>query len=55
MTVRIRYGWVPGRSESLALRADDDGWWRAEVEDQLVGRIAWTQHGTAWRWRRSVD
>jgi Domain of unknown function (DUF3472) len=49
MTVRIRYGWVPGRRESLALRADGDGWWRAEVQDRLVGRIrvdpAW--HGLA--------
>jgi hypothetical protein len=25
MTVRIRYGWVPGRRERLALRADGDG------------------------------
>src|ERR1700722_3769321 len=39
MTVRIRYQWVPGRPERLGLRADGDGWWRAEVGDQLVGRI----------------
>lgn len=39
MTVRIRYGWVPGRRERLALRTDGDGWWRAEVDDRLVGRI----------------
>jgi hypothetical protein len=39
MTVRIRYGWVPGRRERLALRADGDGWWRAEVDDRPVGRI----------------
>jgi hypothetical protein len=46
MTVRIRYGWVPGRRERFALRADGDGWWRAEVEDQLVGRI---RVDAAWR------
>ena len=39
MTVRIRYGWEQGRRARLALRADGDGWWRAEVEDRLVGRI----------------
>jgi hypothetical protein len=39
MTVRIRFEWVPGRRYRLALRADDTGWWRAEVEDRLVGRI----------------
>jgi hypothetical protein len=39
MTVRVRYPWVPGRRERLALLSDGDGWWRAEVEDQLVGRI----------------
>jgi hypothetical protein len=39
MTVRIRYEWEPGRREHLALRHDGDGWWRAEVDDQLVGRI----------------
>jgi hypothetical protein len=46
MTVRIRYGWVPGRRERLALRADGDGWWRAEVEERLVGRI---RVDAAWR------
>ena len=46
MTVRIRFGWVPGRRERLALRADGDGWWRAEVEDRLVGRI---RVDAAWR------
>jgi hypothetical protein len=30
----------------LALRADGDGWWRAEVEDRLVGRI---RVDAAWR------
>lgn len=39
MTVRIRYGWVPGRRERLVLRSDPQGWWRAEVDDQLIGRI----------------
>jgi hypothetical protein len=39
MTVRIRYEWVPGRRERLAVRADADGWWRADVGDVLVGRI----------------
>lgn len=39
MTVRIRYDWVPGRREQLALRADGVGWWRAEVGGRLVGRI----------------
>ncbi len=39
MTVRIRHEWVPGRRERLGLRADGDGWWRAEVEDRLIGRI----------------
>jgi hypothetical protein len=39
MTVRIRYGWAPGRRERLGLRADGDGWWRAEVGERLVGRI----------------
>src|ERR687891_362886 len=46
MTVRIRYGWVPGRRERLALGGDGDGWWRAEVEDRLVGRI---RVDAAWR------
>lgn len=39
MTVRIRHEWAPGRRESLALRAEGDGWWRAEVGDHLVGRV----------------
>jgi hypothetical protein len=39
MTVRIRYGWVPGRRERLVLRSDRAGWWRAEVGDRLIGRI----------------
>jgi hypothetical protein len=39
MTVRIPYQWAPGRPESLAIRTDGGGWWRAEVGDQLVGRI----------------
>jgi hypothetical protein len=46
MTVRIRYEWVPGRRERLRLRADGDGWWRAEVEDRFVGRI---RVDAAWR------
>jgi hypothetical protein len=39
MTVRIRYQWVPGRREHLALRADGDGWWRAEVDHRGIGRV----------------
>jgi hypothetical protein len=39
MTVRIRYEWVPGRRVRLALLADGAGWWGAEVEDQIVGRV----------------
>jgi hypothetical protein len=39
MTVRIRYEWIPGRRVRLALLADGGGWWRAEVENQLVGRV----------------
>jgi hypothetical protein len=39
MTVRIRYEWAPGRREQLAIGADDDGWWRAEVGGRPVGRI----------------
>jgi hypothetical protein len=39
MTVRIRYGWVPGRHERLGLWADGDGWWRAEVDGRSIGRI----------------
>jgi hypothetical protein len=46
MTVRIRYLWVPGRRERLVLRADGDGWWRADVGDKLVGRI---RVDSAWR------
>jgi hypothetical protein len=39
MSVRIRHPWLPGRREVLALRAEDGGWWRAEVEDRHIGRI----------------
>lgn len=39
MSVRARYEWAPGRREQLALRAEGDGWWRADVGDRLVGRI----------------
>jgi hypothetical protein len=39
MTVRIRYPWVPGRREVLALRVEEGGWWRAEVHDCQIGRI----------------
>jgi hypothetical protein len=39
MTVRIRYPWLPGRREHLAVQADGGGWWRARVGDQTVGRI----------------
>ena len=39
MTVRIRHQWAPGRRERLGLRADGEGWWRAEVGERLVGRI----------------
>jgi Domain of unknown function (DUF3472) len=46
LSVRIRYQWEPGRCEQLGLRADGDGWWRAEVGDQLVGRI---RVDPAWR------
>jgi hypothetical protein len=45
MTVRIRHEWVPGRRVRLALRADGDGWWRAEADDRLIGRI---QVDTTW-------
>ena len=49
MQVLIRYEWAPGRRERLALRADGGGWWSAEVDGLLVGRIrvdaAW--HGLA--------
>ncbi len=39
MSVRIPYQWAPGRRERLALRAEGDGWWRADVGGQLIGRI----------------
>ncbi|MBO0691268.1 MAG: hypothetical protein J2P58_00090, partial [Acidimicrobiaceae bacterium] len=39
MTVRIRYPWAPGRRERLAIRAEDDGWWRAEVGHRQIGRV----------------
>jgi hypothetical protein len=39
MTVRIRYEWAVGRRERLAVRAEGDGWWRAEVDGRPVGRI----------------
>ena len=39
MTVRIRYQWIPGHREELAVQADGGGWWHARVGDQTVGRI----------------
>jgi hypothetical protein len=39
MTVRIRYEWAIGRRERLAVRSDGDGWWRAQVGEEVVGRI----------------
>jgi hypothetical protein len=39
MTVRIRHQWVPGRREGLAIRAEAGGWWRAEVDDDFIGRV----------------
>lgn len=39
MTVRIRYEWVPGRRERLAVRSDGPGWWQADIDDRPVGRI----------------
>lgn len=39
MTVRIRYDWVPGRRERLALQTDGQGWWRADIGDRPIGRI----------------
>ncbi len=39
MTVRIRFQWMPGRRVRMGLRADGPGWWRAEADDRLVGRI----------------
>jgi hypothetical protein len=39
MTVRIQYRWAPGRRERLSIRADGEGWWRADVGDRQIGRI----------------
>jgi hypothetical protein len=39
MSVPIKCEWVPGRPEHLAVRGEGQGWWRAEVGGQLVGRI----------------
>jgi hypothetical protein len=39
MTVRIRYEWAPSRRERLVIRAEGDGWWRAEVDRRQIGRI----------------
>ena len=39
LSVRTRYEWATGRREHLAIVADGDGWWRAEVGGRLVGRI----------------
>lgn len=39
MTVRIRHHWAPGRRARLSICSDGDGWWRAEVDQRLVGRI----------------
>jgi hypothetical protein len=39
MTVRIRYQWTPGRRERLSVQSGGNGWWLAEVDDRLVGRI----------------
>jgi hypothetical protein len=39
MTVRVQYQWAPGRGERLAIRAEGDGWWRAEVDDRQIGRV----------------
>jgi hypothetical protein len=39
MTVRIRFEWVPGRRERLAIVSEPEGWWRAEVAGRLIGRI----------------
>ncbi len=39
MTVRIKYQWVPGRREHLAILAEGNGWWRAEVDHHQVGRV----------------
>ncbi len=52
MTVRIRYRWEPGRRERLAVRADGDGWWRADVGDLPIGRI---RVDPAWRGLRSTS
>lgn len=39
MTVRVRHQWAPGRSGGLVIRAEGDGWWRAEVDGREIGRI----------------
>ncbi|HTW07157.1 MAG TPA: hypothetical protein VME46_06595 [Acidimicrobiales bacterium] len=39
MSVRIRHEWSVGCREHLVVRADGEGWWRAEVGGVLVGRI----------------
>jgi hypothetical protein len=39
MTVRVRHEWAPGRRARLAVSREGGGWWRAEVDDRLVGRI----------------
>jgi hypothetical protein len=39
MTVRIQFQWTPGRRERLAIRADGNGWWRADAGDHQIGRI----------------
>jgi hypothetical protein len=46
MTVRIRHEWVPGRRARLVVTGEPGGWWRAEVDDRLVGRI---RVDPAWR------
>jgi hypothetical protein len=38
-SVRIKYEWTLGRREHLAVRAEGQGWWRAEVGGRLAGRI----------------
>jgi hypothetical protein len=39
MSVRIRYQWAPNRSERLVIRAGGSGWWQAEVDNMIIGRI----------------
>jgi hypothetical protein len=39
MTVRIRHDWAPGRRAQLTVQHDGNGWWRAEVDGRLIGRI----------------